>query len=129
MDELDEPKPPRKGQFQKGNKFSKGRAKGTENKFGPGFREKLLAGIVASGEKKAKKNGVNGKVDGFQYFIETLVDGNGGAAATLIAKMLPPEQPPEKAAGPGVNINVVSAAEGQQYLPGNTVWMPFDEAA
>jgi hypothetical protein len=41
-----------------------------ENKFGPGFREKLLAGIVASGEKKARKNGVNGKVDGFSYFIE-----------------------------------------------------------
>ena len=128
MSEPEQPKPPRKGQFQKGNKASKGRPKGAENKFGPGFREKLLAGIIASGEKKARKAGVNGKIDGFSYFVESLVDGNGGAAATLIAKMLPSEPPPQKPIGPPMVVNVHSVAEGQQFLPGNEVLMPFDEA-
>ena len=100
----------------------------SENKFGPGFREKLLAGIIASGEKKARKNGVNGKVDGFAYFVESLVDGNGGAAATLIAKMLPSEPPPPAFNGPGVTINVHSAAEGEVFLPGNEVLAPLEFA-
>ena len=64
MSDPDQPRPPRKGQFQKGNKFAKGRPKGAENKFGPGFREKLLAGIIASGEKKARKNGINLRIPG-----------------------------------------------------------------
>jgi hypothetical protein len=131
MGDPNQPKPPRKGQFQKGNKFAKGRPKGAENKFGPGFREKLLAGIIASGEKKARKNGVNGKIDGFSYFVESLVDGNGGAAATLIAKMLPSEAPPPKPVGPGITVNISSVAEGQQFSPGTPdlrILMPFDEA-
>ena len=90
-----------------------------------------FAGIIASGEKKARKAGVNGKVDGFAYFVESLVDGNGGAAATLIAKMLPAEQPAPAFNGPGVTINVHSAAEGQQFSPGGPderVLMPFEMA-
>ena len=74
---------------------------------------------------------MNGKIDGFSYFVESLVDGNGGAAATLIAKMLPSEAPPPKPVGPGVTVNIHSAAEGQQFSPGTPdlrVLMPFDEA-
>jgi hypothetical protein len=57
-------------------------------------------------------------------------DGNGGAAATLIAKMLPPEQPPEKLIGPAMIVNVHSVDVGQQFSPGGPderVLMPFDE--
>jgi hypothetical protein len=87
-----------------------------------------LAGIARSGAKKAKKAGINHKVDGIEYFVENLVDSNGGAAATLIAKLIPPEQPPELPAGPGVIINIRSAAEGQQFAAGNEVLMPFEDA-
>jgi hypothetical protein len=117
-----------KGRFLPGNKVARGRPRGSQNKFGPGFRDKLLAGIARSGTKKAKKAGINHKVDGFEYFVENLVDSNGGAAATLIAKLIPPEQPPELPAGPGVIINLRSAAEGQQFAPGNEVLMPFEDA-
>jgi hypothetical protein len=129
MTDPDPPEAPRiKGRFQPGNKAGKGRPKGAENKFGPGFRQKLLAGIARSGVKKAKKAGVNGKVDGFEYYIESLVDNNGGAAATLISRLIPPEAAPEAPKGPGVIVNVRSIAEGQQFLPGNEVLMPFEEA-
>ena len=131
MTDPDQPKPANvKGRFQPGNKLGKGRPKGAENKFGPNFREKLLAGIARSGAKKAKKAGVNHKVDGLEYFVENLVDSNGGAAATLIAKLIPQDVPsPELSRAPGVVVNVSSVAEGQQFAPGNEVLMPFEESA
>lgn len=116
-----------KGRFLPGNKVARGRPRGSENKFGPGFRDKLLAGIARSGTKKAKKAGINHKVDGFEYFVENLVDSNGGAAATLIAKLIPPEQPPE-ASGGSMIVNVSSVATGQQFAPGNEVLLPFEMA-
>jgi hypothetical protein len=88
MTDPDQPKAvDAKGRFLPGNKIGKGRPKGSPNQFGPNFREKLLAGIARSGTKKARKAGVNHKVDGLEYFVENLVDSNGGAAATLIAKL------------------------------------------
>ena len=62
-----------------------------------------------------------------EYFVESLVDTNGGAAATLIAKLIPPEQPPE-ASGGSMIVNVSSVATGQQFAPGNEVLLPFEMA-
>ena len=72
---------------------------------------------------------MNHKVDGLEYFVENLVDTNGGAAATLISKMIAPEQPstPEWSGLPAI-INISTIAEGQQFLPGGEVLMPFEEA-
>ena len=129
MSEQDPPKATdAKGRFLPGNKIARGRPKGSENKFGPGFRDKLLAGISRSGQKKAKKAGVNAKVDGLEYFVESLVDANAAAAATLIAKLIPPEQPPE-ASGSPLSVNIVSVLEGNMFAPGKTVLLPFDECA
>ena len=44
-----------KGRFLPGNKVARGRPRGSENKFGPGFRDKLLAGIAGSGTRKPRK--------------------------------------------------------------------------
>jgi hypothetical protein len=117
-----------KGRFLPGNRSGRGRPKGSPNQFGPGFREKLLAGIARSGTKKAKKAGVNHKVDGLEYFVESLVDSNGGAAATLIAKLIPPEQPPEFSGSPLI-VNVRPVAEGNQFAPGNKVLLPCESCA
>ena len=120
MREPDQPKPmtDAKGRFLPGHKLSRGRPKGSPNQFGPNFREKLLAGIARSGVKKARKAGVNQKVDGIEYFVENLVDTNGGAAATLIAKLIPPEEPkPEKGGGGITNVNVINIPPNHQVCP------------
>jgi hypothetical protein len=118
-----------KGRFLPGNKLGKGRAKGTPNKFGPGFREKLVNGITKAGIKKAKKAGRNEKVDGLEFYIEDLAANNSSAAATLISKLIPPESASQSGySGPAINYIIASAAEGQQYLPGNKVLAPFEAA-
>jgi hypothetical protein len=124
---MGDPEQPRKGRFQPGNKFGRGRVRGSENKFGPNLREKLLAGIARSGERKAKRAGVNGKVDGTAFFIETLME-NTAAASALLSKLIPPPEQPEKPAGPAIVVNVSPVAEGQQFAPGHKVLLPFDEA-
>lgn len=118
-----------KGRFLPGNKVARGRPRGSENKFGPGFRDKLLAGIARSGTKKAKKAGINHKVDGFEYFVENLVDSNGGAAATLISKLIPPEQAQREFPISPMIINVRSVAEGNMFAPGNLVLLPCEQCA
>jgi hypothetical protein len=125
---MSEPDAPRKGRFQPGNTFGRGRKKGSQNKFGPNLREQLLAGIAASGEKKAKRAGVNGKVDGTSFFIETLME-NTAAASALLSKLIPPPDQPEKVVGSPIVVNVIPIAQGQMFLPGGKVLMPGDEAA
>ena len=129
MTDPDQPKPATdaKGRFQPGNKVGRGRPKGAENKFGPGFREKLLAGIARSGVKKAKKAGINHRIDGLEYYIESLVDNNAGAAATLIAKLIPPEQPPPELSGSPTTIVVNPVLSGNMYAPGHTVLLPYEQ--
>ena len=102
----------KKGRFAPGHKRIGGRTKGTENKFGPNLRAKLLNGIAKAGLRKAKKAGVNTKIDGVEYYIEDLAVANGTAAATLISKLIPPEQPKSEFSGSGTTINIHPIAAG-----------------
>jgi hypothetical protein len=63
----------------------------------------VFAAFKAAGVKKAEKNGVNCPIDGLTYFVEDLVASSPGAAATLVAKLIPPETPPQ---APPTNIRV-----------------------
>lgn len=112
--------------FQPGNKLATGRPKGSPNK---NLREKLLNGLARSGKKKALKAGLNHKIDGFEYFVEHLADTNSSAAASLVSKLIPPEETKSTAAYGPVTIIIEPIASGQQLLPGNCgVLMPFDES-
>lgn len=123
----DPPKQDARGRFVRGNKAA-GSRKGIPNKYGPTFRDKLMAGIDSAGLKKAKKNGVNVKVDGLTYLVEDLVQNNSSAAATLIAKLIPPELPPENAIA-AATVNILPVESGQHYGPGNEVLLPGEECA
>ena len=128
MTDPDQPSPMNaKGRFQPGNKIGRGRPKGVPNTFGPGFRERLLAGISRAGEKKAKKAGVNSKVDGITYYLEHLADTNGAATASIISKLIPPEAPPPELSGSPTAIIINPVLSGNMYAPGQTVLLPYDE--
>ncbi len=114
---LEPPMQDAKGRFVKGNKFGKGRVKGVPNKFGPSFREKLLAGFAASGTKKAKKSGTNQKIDGITAYAEHIADTNSSAAAGIISKMIPPEPEPSPGGDFVHTINIVSVPPGHQQCP------------
>ena len=128
-----DPDPPKsamqdeKGRFKPGNKLGKRRVKGQKNKFGPDLRAKLMAGIAAAGDRKARKAGKNGKIDGFDFYLEQLFDTSNAAAATLLAKLIPPEKTPEVSGG-RVIVNVHSVAEGQFYSPGHAILLPIEES-
>jgi len=70
MSNPDQPDQPKKGRFQPGHKLSKGRKPGAIGR--KTLRDKLLNGLARSGEKKALKAGINGKIDGFEYFCREL---------------------------------------------------------
>ena len=128
-----DPPPPMtdaKGRFCLGIRLREAGRREARTSSGRAFAT-ILAGITRSGAKKARKAGVNQKVDGVEFFIEQLVDGNAGAAATLIAKLIPPEPPAPEFSGPGLIVNVASAHEGQQFAPGYPdvkVLLPWDES-
>jgi hypothetical protein len=123
--------PPRdaKGRLLPGAKIGRGRPKGSENKFGPGFRDRLMAGISRAGTRKAKKAGVNQKVDGIEYYAEHLADTNSAATASIISKLIPPEAPQAAAPSEIMVVNVHSIDHGQQFSPGgpeDRILMPFE---
>jgi hypothetical protein len=103
-----------KGRFLPGHKLARGRPKGSENKFGPSFRERLLAGISRAGVKKAKKAGTNQKVDGLEYYIEDLASNNGAATASIISKLIPPPEP-ESTGGGTMVVNIVPVVSGTWF--------------
>ena len=75
-----------------------------------------MAGIAASGAKRAKKAGINHKVDPVEYLVSELFDNN-AAAATLLAKPIPPEAKAEPAAGARVTVNIHPIASGTFLSP------------
>jgi len=123
-DPEDQPKST-KGRFQPGNRFAKGRQPGAIGK--KTFREKLLSGLARSGEKRARKDGVNGKIDGIERFVEHLADTNSSAAASLVSKLIPPEEQKTNANGHTTAIIINSVLAGNQFAPGKCgVLLPFD---
>ena len=129
MSDPEQPSERSKGhRFTKGHEKFGGRQKGSPNK---NIREQALAGLARGGANKARKAGVNGKVDGLAYFFEDLAEKNSSAAAALAGKLISSEPPPDTSSGitPGFIVNVVSAAQGTSFSPGNITLLPFDISA
>jgi hypothetical protein len=127
-DTIDQSDPPKstKGRFQKGHTLTKGRQRGALGK--KTLQQKLLSGLTRSGEKKARKAGHNGKVDGFEFFIEGLADTNSSAAAALTAKLLALEPPPalNDDGSVATTINVFSIPSGHALCPDGNVRPNFE---
>jgi len=127
MSDQDQPKQPKKGQFQPGHKLSKGRQPGAIGK--KNIREQALTGLTRAGVNIARKNGTNTKVsDGLAEFFRDLAEKNSSAAAALAGRLIgsEPEQKTD-AAGYTMPIIVNTVVSGNQFAPGKTVLLPFDQ--
>jgi hypothetical protein len=111
--------------FTPGNKLgNKGRPKGSGNK---NLREHAITGLTRGGANKAKKAGKNGGVNGLAYFFEDLAEKNSSAAAALAGKLISSEPEQKTNAGYTTPIIVNSVISGNQFAPGKTVLLPFDQ--
>jgi hypothetical protein len=104
--------------FTKGHKKYGGRQKGSPNK---NIREQALAGLARGGANKARKAGINGKVDGLTFFFEDLAEKNSSAAAALAGKLISSEPPPSAGMGYTPPTITIVSVPSNHFLTGEQI--------